>query len=172
MRVLGIDPGSHITGYGIVEHEGGAIRHIDNGGIRPDAHLPLAKRLHSIYSGLAQLISKHRPDIAVVENVFVAKNARSSLLLGHARGVAILAASEAGVPVAEYQPSQIKQAVVGQGQATKHQIQQMVRAILSLPEIAIEDASDALAVAICHCQGEGLRKSIERSTQMERAGNR
>ncbi len=169
MRVLGIDPGSHTTGYGIVDHEGGAIRHIDNGGIRPGSGLPLAGRLQSIYSGLSRLISVHRPDMVAVENVFFAKNARSSLMIGHARGVAILAASLAGLPVAEYQPSEIKQAVVGQGQATKHQIQQMVRAILGLPEIAFEDASDALAVAICHCHGEGLRRSIAKSTRKRSA---
>lgn len=163
MRVLGIDPGSHITGYGIVEHEAGTLRHVDNGGIRLDAHLPLPRRLQGIYAELTAIIARYQPDIAVVENIFIAKNARSSLMLGHARGVAILAASEAGLSVAEYQPSEVKQAVVGQGQATKHQVQQMVRMILGLPEIAFEDASDALAVAICHCQGEGLRQRIKQS---------
>ena len=163
MRVLGIDPGSRTTGYGVVERDGCTIRHVDNGGIRPAESLPLAGRLLGIYSELRALIEEHRPDVAVIENVFFAKNARSSLLLGHARGVAMLAASEAGIPVEEYQPSEIKQAVVGQGQATKHQVQQMVRMILNLPEAAMEDASDALAVAICHCQGMGLRQRIDES---------
>ena len=163
MRVLGIDPGSHTTGYGIVDHAGGEIRHVDNGGIHLDARKPMPQRLRDIYAGLRDVIARHRPDIAVVENVFVAKNARSSLMLGHARGVAILAASESGLAVEEYQPSEVKLSIVGHGQATKHQIQHMVRMMLHLPEVAFEDASDALAIAICHCQGAGLRQSIKKS---------
>lgn len=160
MRILGIDPGSHVTGYGIVEKNAGAIRHIDNGTIAPANSLPLPNRLRHIYEGLARLIAQHEPDAIVIENVFVAKNARSSLLLGHARGVAMLAASSAEVPVEEYSPSQIKMAVTGSGRADKEQMQRMVRAILALPEIACEDASDALAVAICHCQTSGLAQRI------------
>ncbi|MFH0800587.1 MAG: crossover junction endodeoxyribonuclease RuvC [Pseudomonadota bacterium] len=163
MRVLGIDPGSTVTGYGIVELDGNSIRHLDNGGIRPAAGQSLAQRLGDIHSSLTSLIKTHRPNIAVVENVFFAKNARSSLILGHARGAAILAASSAGLAIAEYSPSEVKQAVTGNGRATKNQIQQMVRVILGLPEIAMEDASDALAVAICHCNSEGLRRRIEMS---------
>lgn len=163
MRVLGIDPGSHTTGYGIVDREGQSLRHVDNGGIRVDPALPLAKRLQGIYAELRRLIAAHRPEVMVVEDVFVAANARSSLALGQARGVALLAASSAGLPVAEYSPAEVKLAVVGQGRATKHQIQQMVRVILRLPEVAEEDAADALAVAICHCQSEGLQRRIEES---------
>lgn len=163
MRVLGIDPGSHITGYGIVEREGNRLRHIDNGGIRISSALPLPRRLQEIYTGLVRLIGEHRPDMVVVENIFVATNARSSLQLGQARGAALLAASNAGLSVAEYSPAEVKLAIVGQGRASKHQVQQMVRMILSLPEVAGEDAADALAVAICHCQTAGLKKRIEES---------
>lgn len=151
MRVLGIDPGSQVTGYGIVETDGRAITHIDNGGIRLDSNLSLPKKLKKIYDNLVSLISHHKPNVVVIENVFVAKNVHSSLMLGHARGAAMLAASKAGVEIAEYNPTAVKLAVVGQGRADKNQIQQMVRVILGLPEVAIEDASDALAVAICHC---------------------
>lgn len=163
MIVLGIDPGSRATGYGIIESSERGLRHIDNGAIRPPSELPLAKRLQEIFSGLEILVAAHHPDVAVIEDVFVANNARSSLLLGQARGVALLAAAARGVAVAEYAPSQVKQAVTGRGHATKQQIQHMVRAILGLPEIAIEDASDALAVAICHCHSDGLRRRIAAS---------
>jgi len=157
MRVLGIDPGTRTTGYGIVDFEDNVLRHIDNGGISPDEGKPLSNRLYHIYTVINSLIENHKPDVVVIEDLFVAKNARSSLLLGHARGVALVAASKAGVVIAEYSPSEVKKAVVGNGSATKHQIQQMVKMILKLPEIAIEDASDALAAAICHCNGEALR---------------
>jgi crossover junction endodeoxyribonuclease RuvC len=163
MRVLGIDPGSNTTGYGILEESGGVIRHLDNGNISPGTKLPFHKRLHGIYDGLIELIEEHRPDAVAIENVFVAKNARSSLLLGHARGVAMLAASCAGLAIEEYTPSQVKLAITGSGRAGKEQIQNMVKAILRLPEIACEDASDALAVAICHLNSAGLRTALERS---------
>lgn len=157
MRVFGIDPGTTCTGYGIVDFVNNSLAHVDNGGISPSAKLPLNKRLNEIYSSLASLIEKHRPDTVVIEGLFMAKNARSSLILGHARGVAILAASKAGLDIAEYSPAEVKKAIVGTGMATKHQIQQMVKMMLKLPEIAIEDASDALAIAICHCNSYRLR---------------
>lgn len=163
MRVLGIDPGSNTTGYGILEESGGVIRHVDNGNISPGTKLPFHKRLHGIYDGLIELIEAHRPDAVAIENVFVAKNARSSLLLGHARGVVMLAASCSGLAIEEYTPSQVKVAITGSGRAGKEQIQNMVKAILGLPEVACEDASDALAVAICHLNSAGLRNALERS---------
>lgn len=168
MRVIGIDPGSIITGYGIVEQGPGSIRHLDNGIIAPGERLPFPKRLHAIFQGVEALIERHRPDVVVIENVFVAKNARSSLLLGHARGVAMLAASAAGITVVEYTPSQVKLAVTGSGRADKGQIQRMVRAILGLPEIASEDASDALAIAICHLNSAGLSQRIQASAARRR----
>ena len=161
MRVIGIDPGSIITGYGIVEQGPGSIRHLDNGIIAPGEGLPFPKRLHAIHQGVVALIERHRPTAVAIENVFVARNARSSLLLGHARGVAMLAASAAGISVVEYTPSQVKLAVTGSGRADKGQIQRMVRAILGLPEVAAEDASDALAIAICHLNSAGLAERIQ-----------
>jgi crossover junction endodeoxyribonuclease RuvC len=163
MRVLGIDPGSNTTGYGILEESGGVIRHIDNGNISPGSKLPFHKRLSGIYDALIELMEQFGPEAVAIENVFVAKNARSSLLLGHARGVAMLAASRTGLAIEEYTPSQVKVAITGSGRAGKEQIQSMVRAILGLPEVACEDASDALAVAICHLNSAGLRGALARS---------
>ena len=163
MRVLGIDPGSNVTGYGIVEGQGNSFAHIENGLIAPAGGLPLPRRLLAIHSGLSRLIEKYRPEAVAIENVFVSKNARSSLILGHARGVAMLAACQAGLDAAEYTPSQVKGAVTGSGRASKDQIQRMVRALLKLPEVASEDASDALAVAICHLNCAGLAERIARA---------
>lgn len=165
MRVLGIDPGSAVTGYGIVDTDGQAIRHVDNGAIRPDSNFALPKKLEHIYKELRALIEKYAPDVTAIENVFVAKNVRTSLMLGHARGAAMLAASQSGIEIAEYNPTAVKLAVVGQGRADKNQIQQMVRVILRLPEIAIEDASDALAAAICHCNTAKFKLAVERSVE-------
>jgi len=162
MRVLGIDPGSNVTGYGIVECHGSTFKHIENGGISPRRGLAFPERLQNIFRGLKALMERFRPDAVAIENVFVAKNARSSLILGHARGVALLAASETGLTAAEYSPSQVKLAVTGSGRADKEQIQRMVRALLGLPEVACEDASDALAVAICHLNSAGIAERIRR----------
>jgi crossover junction endodeoxyribonuclease RuvC len=150
MRILGIDPGSRITGYGLIEKTGNRLIHVDNGAIYTRTDAPLSDRLKIIYDGLTQVIADHAPDTVAVERIFVAKNALSALKLGHARGVAMLAGVNAGLPVGEYTAVEVKQAVVGYGKAAKTQVQQMVRVLLNLPEIAQEDASDALAVAICH----------------------
>lgn len=163
MRVLGIDPGSRITGYGIVEDGDSGLKHVENGNIQPAPKMPLPKRLNDIFREISRLIREFEPDEVAIENVFVSKNARSSLLLGHARGTAMVAASTSNLDVAEYTPSQIKKAVVGTGGATKGQIQQMVRVMLGLPEIACEDASDALAVAICHINSRGFSEKLQRS---------
>ncbi len=160
MRVLGIDPGSTITGYGIVEERRGTLCHIDNGGIRSRRGRALPERLSHIHSELALLIEKHRPEAVVIETLFFAKNVQSSLTLGQARGVAILAASEAGLTISEYSSTAVKQAITGNGRATKFQIQQMVKIMLKLPEIAMEDASDALAVAICHLHRSKLVQQL------------
>ena len=161
MRIFGIDPGSTITGYGIVEMDGSKARHLDNGGI----HLPTSKglphRLGIIYNEITALIERFQPDTIAVENIFIAKNVASTLKLGHARGAAIVAAVNAGVPVAEYTPSQVKKALTGYGSASKDQIQHMVKAILNLPELAFEDASDALAVALCHAQSFAFEHAIK-----------
>lgn len=150
MRILGIDPGTRVTGYGIIEKAGNRLIHIDNGGIFTRADIDLADRLKLIYDGLCQVIKVYAPAAVAVEQIFLAKNPLSALKLGHARGIALLAGVNHGLPVFEYSALQVKSAVVGYGKAEKIQVQQMVKTLLKLPEIAQEDASDALAVAICH----------------------
>ncbi|GAB4530352.1 MAG: crossover junction endodeoxyribonuclease RuvC [Anaerolineae bacterium] len=151
MRVLGIDPGTAITGYGVVEGEGDSIALATYGAIRTPAEHPLAQRLQHIYHELQALIAAWRPESAAVEELFFSKNARTALAVGHARGVTLLALSEAGLPVYEYKPAEVKQAVAGYGNASKEQVQGMVQLLLNLDEIPRpDDAADALAVAICH----------------------
>lgn len=156
MRILGIDPGSRITGYGIIDQQGNRLIHLDNGAIITRGGMPLADRLNLIYSQLESLIQEFDPQAVAVEQVFVARNPASALKLGHARGIALLAGVRAGLPVAEYTALQVKSAVVGYGRAAKSQIQQMTRTLLNLTEIAQEDAADALAVAICHAHSHRL----------------
>jgi crossover junction endodeoxyribonuclease RuvC len=163
MRILGIDPGSRITGYGIIEQQGNRLQHIDNGAIFTRSDDDLADRLKIIYDGLIRIIVDYAPQAVAVEQIFVAKNALSALKLGHARGAALLAGVNAGLPVFEYSALQVKNAVVGYGRADKRQVQQMVRTLVALPEIAQEDASDALAVAICHAHSAGLNNRLEQA---------
>jgi crossover junction endodeoxyribonuclease RuvC len=158
MRVLGIDPGSRITGYGVVDKIGNKLVHVDNGAIFTDKAEDFAGRLKRIFDGLSEVIAQYHPDEMAVENIFFSTNVQSALKLGQARGAAIVAAVHAGLPVAEYTALQVKQAVVGQGRAEKGQVQKMLKVLLGLPEIAQEDASDALAVAICHINSHELRK--------------
>lgn len=157
MIVLGIDPGSRITGYGIIEKQGNRLLHIDNGAIFTDTAGEFPLRLHRIFTGLSAIIEQYRPDVMAVEQIFFSNNVQSALKLGQARGAAIVAGVSAGLPVSEYTALQVKQAVVGHGKAAKEQVQQMVKALLNLPEIAQADASDALAVAICHANSTTLR---------------
>lgn len=161
MRILGIDPGTRITGYGIIDQQGNHLRHVDNGAIYTRSSDELPSRLKQIHDGLCQVIATYRPDAVAIEQVFVAKNAQSALKLGHARGAAIVASVSAELPVAEYSALQVKSAVVGYGKAAKSQVQQMVKALMKLPEIAQEDASDALAVAICHAHSAPLSKQLQ-----------
>ena len=156
MRILGIDPGTRVTGYGVVEKRGNRLIHIDNGALYTRSGDELAFRLKTIHDGLCRIIGEYTPEAVAVEQIFVAKNALSALKLGHARGAALLAGMNAGLPVFEYTALQVKNAVVGYGRAAKLQVQQMVRALINLPEIAQEDASDALAVAICHAHSMDL----------------
>ncbi|HIJ81551.1 MAG TPA: crossover junction endodeoxyribonuclease RuvC [Desulfuromonadales bacterium] len=158
MRVLGIDPGSRITGYGIVTREGSRLIHVDNGAIFTDKAADFPGRLKTIFDGLSAIISEYRPDEVAIENIFFSTNVQSALKLGQARGAAIVAAVHAGLPVAEYSALQVKQAVVGQGRAEKGQVQKMLKALLGLTETAQEDASDALAVAVCHINSLGLNR--------------
>lgn len=160
MRVLGIDPGSRITGYGIIEKQGNRLIHIENGALQVGHCDDFASRLKLIYDGLAKVIAEHSPQTAAIEQIFVSRNVNSALKLGHARGVAMLAAIHSGLDVHEYTAVQVKSAVVGYGRAAKGQVQQMVKALLNLPEIAQEDASDALAVAICHAHSTNLQNHL------------
>ncbi|HSL24314.1 MAG TPA: crossover junction endodeoxyribonuclease RuvC [Vicinamibacterales bacterium] len=151
MKIFGIDPGSERTGYGCIETDGSRHRLVTCGAITAPARADFPERLVAIHDGLKALLGEHRPDWVALEDVFHARNVRSALKLGHARGVALLAATEAGVPVAAYSPAEVKRAVVGYGRAEKRQVQRMVCLLLglgSLPEPY--DASDALAIAICH----------------------
>ncbi len=167
MIILGIDPGSRATGYGLIEQQGNHLRHLDNGAIMTRSETPLADRLDRIYTQLEELIQQFTPDAVAVEQVFVAKNPASALKLGHARGIALLAGVRAGLPVAEYTALQVKSAVVGYGRASKSQVQQMTRTLLALPEIAQEDAADALAVAICHAHSHQLTARISLQTRRQ-----
>jgi len=158
MRVIGIDPGSRVCGWGIVEEIAGPakLRHVDCGAVITNPKQPLGQRLAAIYDQLAGILRKYQPGEAAIESLFHQKNARSALVLGHARGVAMLACVHAGLPVFEYAPAQTKLALVGSGRAEKHQVAVMVRNLLGLPEVAMEDASDALAAAICHLNSRRL----------------
>ena len=151
MKIFGIDPGSERTGYGCIEVKGSRHVLIICGSISAPARTTFPDKLKHIHTDLAALLDRYRPDCVAVENIFHARNVRSALKLGHARGIALLAASEAGLPVVEYTPAEIKRAVVGFGRAEKHQIQQMVKLLLGLETPpSPHDAADALAVAICH----------------------
>jgi len=151
VRIFGIDPGSHRTGYGCIDSDGSRHRLVVCGTIAAPAGAAFPDRLAAIHDRLQALLARHRPDCVAVEDVFHARNVRSALMLGHARGVALLAATEAGLPVVAYSPAVIKQAVVGYGRAEKRQVQQMVRLLLGLDAPpSPHDVADALAVAICH----------------------
>jgi crossover junction endodeoxyribonuclease RuvC len=151
VRVFGVDPGSLRTGYGCIDTDGSRHRLVACGAIAAPAGEAFPNRLLAIYRALGQMLRRHRPDCVAVENVFHAANVRSALKLGHARGVALLAAVEGGYPVVEYTPAEIKLAVVGYGRAEKRQVGEMVRLLLGLAEVPEpHDAADALAVAICH----------------------
>ena len=155
MKIFGIDPGSERTGYGCVETEGSRYRIITSGAIRTSASASFPEKLLKIHAGLAALLGECQPDCVAIENLFYSNNARSALKLGHARGVAMLAAVQSGVPVFEYTPAEVKRAVVGYGRAEKHQVQQMVTLILGLATLPTPfDASDALAIAICHSHSQ------------------
>jgi crossover junction endodeoxyribonuclease RuvC len=158
MRVLGIDCGTERTGYGVIDSDGRDHRLVTSGCIRSSAKDPLEKRLLNIASELRRILTEHRPEFAAVEEVFFAANARSALKLAHVRGIALLSIAEAAVTFAEYSATEVKMSVVGYGRAEKSQVQQMVASILRLPEIIkSEDASDALAVAICHANNQTMK---------------
>lgn len=158
MRVLGIDCGTERTGYGVIDSDGRDHRLVTAGCIRSSTKDPLEKRLLNIATELRLILAEHRPDFAAVEEVFFAANARSALKLAHVRGMALFLIAEAAVSFAEYSALEVKMSVVGYGRAEKSQVQQMVASILRLREIVkSEDASDALAIAICHANNQPMR---------------
>ncbi len=152
MKVLGIDPGTAATGYGLVEAVGRTgYRLLECGVIRPERGAPLATRLRQIHQDLAGLLARHRPDVLAVEEAFHARNARTTLVLGHARGVILLAGAQQGIPIAEYAPAEIKRAVTGRGQAHKPQVGHMIAQLLRLKAAPTPaDAADGCAVALTH----------------------
>ena len=152
MRILGIDPGLRITGFGVVDQEGSRLVYVASGRIRT-ADGGLSSRVQTILEGLNEVIATHRPALVVLEKVFVNVNPNSTLMLGQARGTALCVAVMHGLPVAEYTALQVKQAVVGNGHAQKRQVQEMVRRLLKLTGAPSPDAADALACAICHAHG-------------------
>jgi len=149
-RVLGIDPGSRVSGFGVVEARGHRLHHLCHGVLRLAADLPLEQRLAELFRGLCQALERWGPDAVAVEGVFAFRNARSALVLGHARGVALLAAAQGGRPVFEYAPAAVKRAVGASGAASKEAVGRQVRAFLGLELPVGADATDALAVAVCH----------------------
>ncbi|MGE5640616.1 MAG: crossover junction endodeoxyribonuclease RuvC [Clostridia bacterium] len=155
MRILGIDPGLRITGFGVIESQGGNLRYVTSGCVKSGAG-DTAARLKAILEGLNEIIAEHAPREVAIERVFVNVNPQSTLALGQARGTAICAAVLAGLPVAEYTALQVKQSVVGHGKAGKPQVQHMVKRLLGLEGDPAADAADALACAICHAHGGRL----------------
>lgn len=150
MRVIGLDPGLRNTGWGVIDVSGNRLTHVADGSVQPDPTKPLAWRLRELHDGLMEMLTFYGPDEAAVEETFVNRNAASTLKLGEARGVVLLAPALVGLRVAEYSANRIKKAVVGVGHANKEQVQHMVRRILPSCQIASPDAADALATAICH----------------------
>lgn len=170
--VLGIDPGSITTGFGVIAQIGTRLVHIQSGSIHTPAKAPLQNRLKTIYDGLVQVIETNRPSVVALESIFFAKNVRAALTLAHARGVAILAAAQTGIDVAEYSPMEVKRATVGYGKASKDQIVTMMRHLLRLPADQVKelhDTTDALAVAVCHLN---VAHTSRRATVDERAWRR
>lgn len=163
MLVLGIDPGTATTGYGLVQdNENGSLQVVDYGVMLTEAGLEMPARLLCLYNGLKRLLHLHHPHSAAVEKLFFQKNVRTALSVGQARGVALLALAEAGLQVWEYTPLEVKQAVAGYGGADKNQVQQMVRVLLGLEQIPKpDDAADALAIAICHLHSIRFRQTAE-----------
>ncbi len=164
--LLGIDPGLRFTGWGLLEANGNRLRHLADGVIATDGDAPVPQRLRALHDALAALLAEHRPDEAAVEETYVNRNGTATLKLGYARGVALLAPALAGIPVLEYGAKTVKQSVVGTGAASKEQVAMMVRRLLPGAALSRADASDALAVAICHAHHRSTRLRILAGTQM------
>ncbi|MFM9279235.1 crossover junction endodeoxyribonuclease RuvC [Paenibacillus jiagnxiensis] len=161
MRILGIDPGIAIVGFGFVVKEGSRVIPVQYGCIQTEAHTPEEERLLQVYEGMKQLIDKYKPDAVALEKLFFNRNVTTAMTVSQARGVLVLAAVQSGLPVAEYTPMQVKQAIVGYGKAEKQQVQEMVRMFLKLQAVPKpDDVADALAVAICHAHSYTLNSKL------------
>jgi crossover junction endodeoxyribonuclease RuvC len=160
MRVLGIDTALRSTGVGVVEGTGARLTVVECGRIRNTAALPLSACLHRLQAGILESIARTRPDAVAIEDIFFCKNVRTAMILGEARGAVIAACAGAGLPIFEYSPRRVKQAVVGFGAADKSQVRKMVMAILGLREEPQEDAGDALAIAICHAHAHSAHAAL------------
>lgn len=174
MRILGIDPGYALMGYGVIEQQGNKFKVIDYGSISTEAGTPMPERLKFIYSSLMDIIAETEPEVAALEELFYNTNAKTVINVGQARGVAVLACVNSGLSIDEYTPLQIKQALVGYGRAEKKQVQQMVKTLLGLKSVPKpDDTADALAVAICHANSAAgssrLAASIEKALAKDAA---
>jgi crossover junction endodeoxyribonuclease RuvC len=172
VRILGIDPGLRITGFGVIERHGQRLSYVTSGVIRSNDQETLPLRLKTLFDGIAEVIAATCPDEAAIEKVFVNVNPQSTLLLGQARGAAITALVAAHLPVAEYTALQVKQAVVGHGKAAKDQVGYMVARLLTLPGQPSADAADALACAICHAHGHAFPATVSTTASTRRRGGR
>lgn len=166
--ILGIDPGSQKTGYGLINYVSGKAQYIASGVIRMNSKTPLPERLGVIFDSVTTIIEKYQPQEFAIEKVFMAKSADSALKLGQARGAAIVAAVTQALPVAEYEAKKVKQSVVGTGAADKHQMQHMVRTLLKLTQTPQEDAADALAIALCHANTQASLIRLAGSSKFRR----
>ncbi len=163
MKILGIDPGIALTGFGVIEKSGVNIKAGSYGHISTESHTPVPDRLKMLYDDMANIIEKYKPDVVAVEEIFFNKNAKTAIIAAQARGVIILAAVNSGVGVAEYTPLQVKQAVIGYGRASKQQVQYMVKELLRLKEIPKpDDTADALAIAICHAHSVDILRNTNK----------
>ena len=164
MRVIGIDPGSRVCGYGVLEAQNGEVNHLASGCIIPKSTLPLNQRLKIIYDGLLKIIDMHSPDVMSIEDIFFAKNAKSAIKLGEARGVALLAGTNSGISIHEYAPTKVKLALTGRGRAKKEEVQGMLSRLLGVENWENQDASDAVAIAFCHINISQIEKKLGRIT--------
>ncbi|HHY98162.1 MAG TPA: crossover junction endodeoxyribonuclease RuvC [Firmicutes bacterium] len=169
MIVMGIDPGTASTGYGVIESFGGRLACLDYGCIRTGSNMSSSRRLETIYAAVSRLISSYSPEVIAVEELFFNRNAKTALKVGESRGVVILAAVRHSIRVAEYTPLQIKQAITGYGRASKSQIQRMIKLLLNLESVpSPDDTADALACAICHIHSDSRLANLDRALGADR----
>lgn len=158
MRLIGLDPGLRVTGWGVIEARDNRLTHVADGAVKTDEAAPMSARLAALFEALAQVIDLFTPEEAAVEETFVSRNPSSTLKLGQARGVVMLAPARAGIPVAEYSTNLVKKSLVGAGHAAKNQVELMIRILLPGAELATPDAADALAVAVCHAHHRATQR--------------